>query len=366
VRLAPEVGVEKGGEWIEVAVADTGIGLKPEDQARIFEAFEQVDSAYARQQQGTGLGLALSKRFVELHGGRIWVESEMGKGSTFRFVLPLKARPAPPEDAIDEAAATTAAHEHGPLVLVVEDDKLAGELLAHDLVQAGYRVAHAGTGEQAVALAQALRPAAITLDILLPDKDGLKVLAQLKSLPETRAIPVVIVSLTEGRELGFSLGAVDWLVKPVNPADFRAAVRKAIVGTDSPTERTVLVVDDEPATLELLTDMLKTQGLRVLAAHNGRQGLVLARAQRPELIVLDLIMPGLTGFEVVKELREHAETREIPILIFTMKDLSPEERQQLRGSVQAVVTKGATGDLIRELARIQANGRKTGPAGGQG
>jgi PAS domain S-box-containing protein len=366
-RPAPEVGAEKGGEWIEVAVADTGIGLKSEDQERIFDTFEQVDSAYAREQQGTGLGLALSRKFVELHGGRIWVESEMGKGSTFRFVLPLRARPATLEGAIDKVAATASAQDQGPLVLVVEDDKHAGELLAHDLVQAGYRVARAGTGEQAVTLALELKPAAITLDILLPDKDGLKILAQLKSLPETRAIPVVIVSLTEGRELGFSLGAVDWLVKPVNQAEFLAAVRKAIAGTDSPTERTVLVVDDEPATLELLTDMLRTQGLRVLAAHNGRQGLVLARAQRLELIVLDLIMPGLTGFEVVKELREHAETREIPILIFTMKDLSSEERQQLRGSVQAVVTKGATGDLIRELARIQANGRKNGPgAGGQG
>lgn len=361
VRLAPEIGVEEGGEWIEVAVADTGIGLKSEDQERIFDTFEQVDSAYAREQQGTGLGLALSRRFVELHGGRIWVESEVGKGSTFRFVLPLKARPVTAEGT-DKVGATSAAQETGPLVLVAEDDKHAGELLAQDLVQAGYRVAHATTGEQVVALAQELRPDAITLDILLPDMDGLKVLAQLKSLPETRAIPVVIVSLTEGRELGFSLGAADWLVKPANPVEFLAAVRKAIAGTDSPNAQTVLVVDDEAATLELLTDMLRMQGLRVLTAHNGRQGISLARAERPHLIVLDLIMPGLTGFDVVQELREQPETREIPILIFTVKDLSAEERERLRGSVEAVVTKGATGDLIRELARVQANGRRIGPA----
>jgi DNA-binding response OmpR family regulator len=245
-------------------------------------------------------------------------------------------------------------------VLVVEDDKQAGELLAHDLVQAGYRVAHAATGKQAVALAQQLRPDAITLDVLLPDQDGLKVLAQLKALPETRTIPVVIVSLTEGRELGFSLGAVDWLVKPVNPVTFLAAVRKAIAGTDSAEAQTVLVVDDEPPTVELLTDMLRTQGLRVLAAHDGRQGVVLARAERPNLIVLDLIMPGLTGFEVVQELRGHPETREIPILIFTVKDLSAAEREQLRGSVQAVVTKGAAGALLRELARVQAASGRNG------
>jgi PAS domain S-box-containing protein len=364
-RLAPEVGIRKGGEWIEVAVADTGIGLKSEDQERIFDTFEQVDSAYARDQQGTGLGLTLSRRFVELHGGRISVESEIGKGSIFRFVLPLKAGSVIAETATDNVGATSAAHENGPLVLVVEDDKHAGELLAHDLVRAGYRVAHAATGEQAVALAQELRPDAITLDVLLPDQDGLKVLAQLKALPETQAIPVVIVSLTEGRELGFSLGAVDWLVKPANPVDFLAAVRRAIAGTDSAEAQTVLVIDDEPPTVELLTDMLRTQGLRVLAAHNGRQGIVLARAERPNLIVLDLIMPGLTGFDVVQELREHPETREIPVLIFTVKDLSAQEREQLSGSVQAVVTKGSAGVLLRELARVQAaNGRSGSTAEG--
>jgi PAS domain S-box-containing protein len=363
VRLAPEVGLRKGGEWIEVAVADTGIGLKSEDHDRIFETFEQVDSAYARQQQGTGLGLALSRRFVELHGGRIWVESEAGKGSIFRFVLPLVAGAVTAEPSTGIVGATSADQKSRPLVLVVEDDKQAGKLLAHDLVQAGYRVAHATTGKQAVALAQELRPSAITLDVLLPDHDGLKVLAQLKAIPETRTIPVVVVSLTEGRELGFSLGAVDWLVKPANPINFLAAVRKAIAGTDSAEAQTVLVVDDEPPIVELLTDMLRTQGLRVLAAYDGRQGIALARAERPNLIVLDLIMPGLTGFDVVQELRVHPETREIPILIFTVKDLTAAEREQLRGSVQAVVTKGAAGMLLQELARVQAaSGRNGGVA----
>jgi PAS domain S-box-containing protein len=356
-----DVGISEAGGGIEIAVSDTGIGLKPEDRERIFDTFEQVDSAYAREQQGTGLGLALSRRFVELHGGRIWVESEVGKGSTFRFVLPLAARAVTAGAAADKVGAMSAAQENGPLVLIVEDDKLAAELLAQDLAQAGYRVAHAATGEQAVALAHELRPDAITLDVLLPDQDGLKVLAQLKAAPETRAIPVVIVSLTEGRELGFSLGAVDWLVKPANPINFLAAVRKAIAGTDSGEAQTVLVIDDEFPTVELLTDMLRTQGLRVLAAHDGRQGIVLARAQRPNLIVLDLIMPGLTGFDVVQELREYPETREIPILIFTVKDLSAEERDRLRGSVQAVVTKGAAGVLLHELARVRAaNGRNGG------
>jgi CheY-like chemotaxis protein/nitrogen-specific signal transduction histidine kinase len=350
-RRASEIDVREGGKWIEISVADTGIGLRPEDKDRIFGEFEQVHSSYARNQEGTGLGLALSRKLVELHGGWIWVESELGKGSIFRFVLPF-AQPAGTRDT-ESPAGQVEASNGGPLILVVEDDRPARELLAHQLVEAGYRVAHASTGEQAVALAKELRPAGITLDILLPDGDGLDVLAQLKSLPETRDIPVIVVSITEHQELGLSLGAIDWVVKPLNRSDFLAAVRRAFVRHAENATATVLLVDDEPSTVELLTDMLGSQGYRVLSASDGRQGIELARAERPDLIVLDLLMPEATGFEVVQELRDHPECREIPILIFTVKDLSPEERERLRGSVQAIVTKGATGDLLRELARMR-------------
>ena len=361
-RRAPEVETKESGEWIEIAVADTGVGLRKEDQERIFGAFEQVDSAYGREQQGTGLGLALTRKLVELHDGWIWVESELGKGSTFRFVMPRVRNDAIQDDFCLASGDGAAAPGTGPLVLVVEDDRVAGDLLAHQLGEAGYRVARASTGDQAVALARQLRPDGITLDILLPDQDGLKVLSQLKAFPETQEIPVVVISITENQELGFSLGAVDWLVKPAQRGDFLAAVRKAIAVTKGEPQ-TVLVVDDEPPTVELLTDMLATQGFLVLAAHNGREGIALARAKRPDLIVLDLVMPGLTGFDVVQELRKYPESREIPILIFTVKDLSPEERERLRGSVQAVVRKGAVGDLLRELARVQlAPGRNGGTA----
>ncbi len=352
VGLSSEVGVREGGEWIEIAVSDTGIGLKPEDHERIFGTFEQVNSAYAREQQGTGLGLALTRKFVELHGGRIWVESEIDKGSVFRFVLPLARHAIPQRLVAVTGAEAVDGLGSGPVVLVVEDDRQAGDLLTHLLIQAGYRVARASTGDQAVAMARKLRPDGITLDVLLPDQDGLKVLAQLKALPETRTIPVVVVSISDDRELGFSLGAVDWLVKPANPVEFVAAVRRAIAGTGAAEPPRVLVVDDEPPIVELLTDMLTTQGFEVLSAHDGYRGIALARAERPDLIVLDLMMPELTGFDVVRELRLHPESREIPILIFTVKDLTAEERERLRGSVQGVVTKGAAGDLLRELARV--------------
>ena len=360
VRPAPPAG---GREWIEVAVSDTGIGLRPEDQQRIFGAFEQVDSAYSREQQGTGLGLALTRKFVELHGGKIWVESELGKGSTFHFCLPVM----PAGDLSDAEAgdlASVAAEGSGPLVLVIEDDKHAGDSLTSDLRQAGYRVARAQSGEQGLALAQRLQPDVITLDVLLPDQDGLKVLSQLKASPETKAIPVVIVSITEGRELGFSLGAADWLIKPPNPANFLAAVRNALAPGE-PTTQTVLVVDDERPTVELLTDVLRGQGLRVLAAYDGREAIALARSERPQLIVLDLIMPGLTGFDVVQQLRTHPDTRGIPVLIFTVQDLTREDRERLGDSVQAVVTKGSGGLFLSELARVRAlNGGKSQSAAG--
>lgn len=152
-----------------------------------------------------------------------------------------------------------------------------------------------------------------------------------------------------------SLGALDWVVKPLNRSDFLAAVRRAFVPGIIKSGATVLVVDDEPRTVELLTDMLGSQGYRVLSAADGKQGIAVARAERPDLIVLDLLMPEATGFDVVRELRRYPESRDIPILIFSVKDLTPEERERLRGSVQAIVTKGATGDLLRELGRIRAN-----------
>ncbi len=336
---------------IEVSVADSGIGIKPEDQERVFGEFEQLDSTYARQQQGTGLGLALTRRLVGLHGGRIWVESEgEGKGSTFTFMIPVEAleresevstgpeEPLPSRPDVDDSR---------PLVLVVEDNHQASKLISHYLSEAGYGVAHAFDGEHAIQMARELRPYAITLDIILPEKDGWEVLAELKSLPGTRGIPVIVVSITENRQLGFSMGALEWFVKPVNKEQLIEAVRKIEAVT-------VLVVDDEPRTVELLTDMLQAEGFTVLQAYGGQQGVDLAIEKHPDLIILDLMMPEVSGFDVVEQLRAHPEAMEIPIMIYTSKDLTEEDRQRLNSHVQAIALKSASGkeDLLQALERL--------------
>jgi CheY-like chemotaxis protein len=207
-------------------------------------------------------------------------------------------------------------------------------------------------------MARSLKPDAITLDILLPGEDGLAILAQLKASAETKEIPVVVVSITEHRELGLSLGAVEWFVKPVQRDGFVKAVRRAVGVLPAGSTPTVLAVDDDPAAIELVTDLLTSQGFRVTAAHDGHQAITAALAQRPDAIVLDLIMPGLNGFEVVRRLRDHPIGRNIPILVFTAKELTVADRAQLQDSVLAVVPKEGPAELLSELARVCTPGRK--------
>jgi DNA-binding response OmpR family regulator len=279
------------------------------------------------------------------------VESEgEGKGSTFTFVIPIEAEKRKSEVATEPEEPLSSRpdiDDSRPLVLVVEDDRQASELISHYLSEAGYGVAHAFDGEHAIQMARELRPYAITLDIVLPKKDGWEVLAELKSLPEVKDIPVIIVSIIENRPFGLNLGAIEYFVKPVNKEQLVEAVRKIEAVT-------VLVVDDEPQTVELLTDMLRTEGFTVLQAYGGQQGVDLAIEKHPDLIILDLMMPEVSGFDVVEQLRAHPEAMEIPIMIYTSKDLTAEDRQRLNSHVQAIASKSASGkeDLLRELERL--------------
>jgi CheY-like chemotaxis protein len=362
-------GEPRSGKCLRVSVADTGIGIQPKDQERVFLEFEQADSSYARQQHGTGLGLSLTRKLVELHGGWIWVESEgiEGKGSNFIFLLPIDTeevgRAAPKELKAEEASRARATAERnlaatGPLVLIVEDERQAGELLEEYLTSDGYAVAHAWDGEEAIRLARQLRPHAITLDILLPKKSGWEVLAELRAMPETKDIPVVVVSITDDLQLGFSLGAVEYFVKPVSKDRLLEAVHKARNAAGKEVQK-VLVIDDEPITVEFLTSTIHSAGFNVIPANGGREGVELAVLHKPDLIILDLIMPEVNGFEVVQRLRARPDTREIPILVYTAKDLTESERQGLIQHVQAIASKSGKEDLLRELNRLARLNRES-------
>lgn len=329
---------------------DTGVGIKPEDQIRIFDEFQQVEAATSRQYEGTGLGLALAKKYVELHGGRIWVESALGQGSTFGFTLPLREAPA-----VAPEAGPRPEEAHRPLVLVVEDDPKTVDLLRFLLVRAGFRVEPARDGEEALAKARALRPSIITLDILLPRKDGWEVLQELKGDPATRGIPVVIVSIVDEPQRGFSLGAADYIQKPFDREDFRDRLgRLSFTSKVRGQPVKILIIDDDPLAADILASMLEPAGFLVLKASGGEQGLQLALQQQPALIVLDLLMPDLSGFEVVQRLKAHPETKDFPVFVVTVKDLTREERLELNSQVAAIMRKQdfSREQFLEEVSRL--------------
>jgi PAS domain S-box-containing protein len=350
---------------LQISVWDSGIGIAPEDLPRVFVEFEQLDSSYVREQEGTGLGLALTRQLVEAHGGRIWVESTLGKGSTFTFVLPIRSALEAP------ALSAPPPQPHGgekdrPLVLLVEDDSGGRELLAHYLVENGYRVAYAGTGAEALELARALRPAAISLDILLPDIHGLQVLSRLRGDAETRDIPVIVVSITDDRELGLSAGAAAWLVKPVQRQHFIEALDRVMPQGSSEGNRLALVVDDDPEAVELASDILRQRGFEVLQAFGGSEGLAMALDRRPSLVVLDLSMPGVSGFAVAQQLRADPRTRRTPILVSTALDLSATERADLLRHVQTIVPKSGADAILAALDRLDLGNERAAGVQGNG
>ncbi len=343
---------------VEIAVADDGIGIAKSDQGRIFQEFQQVDSGVGRPQQGTGLGLSLTQRFAVLHGGDVRVQSELGQGSVFTLRMPLRAvqhqrRPAPYGPAPD--------HSNGnvtrPLVLVVEDDPPAAELLARQLDRAGFRAEIVSNGSEAVAKAHALQPAAITLDILLPDLDGWEVLNRLKNDEGTSAIPVIVISVVDNPELGFALGALDYFVKPVAARDLVSRLSKFnFTQKVKHGDVQVLVVDDELANREWLCGVLEPEGFKVISATGGAEAIQIAKARKPDLVLLDLMMPNVNGFDVVEALRSDEATRQTPIMVFTAKVLTNADKQQLNGQVSTILRRGSTGaaDLIVQLRQAIA------------
>jgi PAS domain S-box-containing protein len=345
------------GPMMEITVRDEGIGIKKSDQDRIFREFEQADNSFSRKEQGTGLGLALTKRFVELHGGRIWVESDgEGFGSTFGFLIPLDATAVPTEESTVEGAEATVptvqtlgniAVPGASTVMVVEDDAAAGELISGYLQEAGYNVVVVSDAQNAIAQARALKPAAITLDVMLSQKDNWKLLSELKAHPDTERIPVIVVTVTADQDLAFSLGAVECFTKPVDKDRLIQALYAARSADKETT--TVLVVDDNPTTVEMLTDTLQMRGFNVIPAFGGQEAIDRATSELPDIIVLDLMMPHVSGFDVVKKLQDHPEAKNIPILIYTANEVTDEARAELSKHVKAIMPKRGKAALLREL-----------------
>ena len=326
------------------------------DQKSIFQEFHQLDQGPGRKHEGTGLGLALTRRFARLHGGDIRVTSRVNKGSVFTLSLPIRRAGIPAVEPLVPLAKN--GHGSGPLVLVVEDDPAAAELLTRQLLAAGYRTEVARTGTEALAQARRLQPAAITLDIILPEVDGWEVITRLKSDERTSSIPIVVVSVVDNPELGLALGAIDYLVKPIEANDLIQRLNRFNLKRASATDAIrVLVVDDEPANRTLLTRALEPAGFTVVPASGGREAIELARSMKPDLVLLDLMMPEVTGFDVVEALRADEATRDTPIMIVTATNLTEADKRLLNGRVSKILSRGsvATTDIVGLLKRVVAH-----------
>lgn len=329
---------------VELTVVDTGPGIALQDQRKLFREFTQLQAGQ-QTATGTGLGLALVRRLVELHGGRVWVESEVGKGSRFIVRLPLTEAPAPLPTG-------------SPPVLVVDDDPAMRRLLSFYLTEAGYRPEVTGDGLGVVDKVKAMQPMVICLDIRLPGVKDWEVLRRLKEDPATAPIPIVVTTVLDDAQHAFGLGAANFLVKPIRREDLLDAVAKAIRTLPGVTP-TVLIVDDDPRVLAMLPPMLQQVGYQTLTASGGREGIALAQERLPHLVVLDLMMPEVSGFDVIDALRSDVRTRGMAILVLTAKDLTTEERAFLAQRVQQVTVKGpaASQAIIREIDRVLRSGR---------
>jgi len=342
-RAPGEPPLEEGG--LRIDVVDQGPGIRAEDQGLIFEEFRQVARAANRPGEGTGLGLTLVKRLLELQGGAVEVISAPGHGATFSAFLPLRSRIPPGQLAPQPAAVAPAieAAEPGqparPRVLIVEDDPNAAQLLAKTLEEAGYATTQARWGEEALQLIESDPPAAVTLDLILPGVDGWEVLKALKDKPSTRGIPVVIVSVIDSRELAVALGADDFFVKPAPHDELVRRIRELAGPPAVDRVPSILVVDDDQAVHDILGEHIDPDDFRMLSALDGAKGIALARAERPSVIVLDLMMPGLSGFDVAARLRDDPSTRDIPIVVLTAMDPTPADRERLRGRMEALQRK---------------------------
>jgi GAF domain-containing protein/CheY-like chemotaxis protein len=345
IGLAARQILHGTASFASFAISDTGIGMTPEQLAKLFQPFTQADGSTTKRFGGTGLGLAITRHFCEMLGGEVSVQSDIGQGSTFTILVPVRAgTAAETQPPVPEAVAP----EDGsaPLILIIDDDPTARDLLKTTLRKEGWRVAEADGGAIGLELARQIRPSAITLDIMMPGIDGWSVLTSLKSDPELAQIPVIVVTVITDRGIALSLGASDFMTKPIERGQLAAILNRLLSD-----RRTVLVVDDEANARELIRRQLERLKVDIVEAADGRRALeLLADGLLPGVVLLDLVMPEMDGFAVLDRIRERPEWRSIPVVILTGLDLSSQEQDHLRGRVSEVITKGSVES--KDLAAI--------------
>jgi CheY-like chemotaxis protein/anti-sigma regulatory factor (Ser/Thr protein kinase) len=349
--------VKHAGESITFDVSDTGIGMTPAQMARLFQPFMQAEDTTSRKYGGTGLGLTNTKHFCELMGGSVSLESKPGVGSTFTIRLPATSR-APSSGRPAEARGH--ASEERP-VLVIDDDPAVVELISSTLKEEGFRVVSALNGEEGLKLARQVEPLAITLDVVNSGSgmDGFQTLEALRADPATRSIPVIVFTMVESRERALSFGAAESLSKPVHPDQLMAVFRRlGIVSRAYP----VLIVEDDTVNRGLLRKMLERTGFRVEEAENGRIALDLLESEQPAVVLLDLMLPEVDGFELLARIRERRDLRDVPVVVITGRDLTDGDRERFSDNVRDVLQKGkySREELVahvRELISEQAAAR---------
>ena len=370
VKFTPkggQISIEcvENGDFICISVTDTGIGIRAEDQGIIFEEFRQVEGGKDSTQEGTGLGLAITKRLVEQQGGKISLASEMGKGSRFIFTLPAGARTSGAQVGNETALSRAPAGEscRKPLILVVDDEIPARELLASYL-DSEYRTVSAESGDEAVKKAQQLGPDAITLDVMMPGGSGFETMIALRKNPKTANIPIIIVSIVDQKQLGFALGAADYLIKPIRKPVLLETIRKH-VPYHNDEDAAILLVDDDPGTLALLEETLRAAGYETQSVRSGARALEVLSSKLISAVLLDLLMPGMDGFEVIRHVRQEATLKDLPILVMTGKNLTAEEAALLRHETQALLQKNGSWQqqLIIEVNRVIESNRLAKSAG---
>ncbi|RJR42835.1 MAG: PAS domain-containing sensor histidine kinase [Deltaproteobacteria bacterium] len=340
-----------GVDWIKFSVSDTGIGMAPDQMEKLFHPFVQGDASTSRKFGGTGLGMTITHRFCQMMGGEITAASEPGRGTTFTIRLPARVQAQPPATAPLTDPPDPMVWDGLSTVLVIEDDPDTRDLLKRFLSKDGFRVQTVSEGEEGLRLAREFQPDIITLDVMMAGLDGWAVLTELKADPALADIPVVMLTFVDNKNLGYALGASDYLTKPIQRERLLAVLEKY---RRHPQPGPVLVVEDDPDTREILRRLLEKEGCQVIAAENGRVALERLAESQPMLILLDLMMPEMDGFQFIDRVRRHKNWRTIPIAAVTAKDLTKEDRARLNGYVQEIIRKDAypRDELLAEVREL--------------